>query len=206
MTITNGYCTLDQVRAHLGYPVSAERDEDTHLELAVNAASRLIDAYCGRRFWQDGSVVVREYWAESAQCVEVDDISTTVGLIVKIDEAGAGTFGTTLTISTDFLLRPSNAADRVPVWPYEELWLADNYHFPRHGNGRPGVQVTAKYGWPAVPDDVKYACTIQAAQLFKAKEAIFGAIALGESASRSIPAIDRQALALLADYRKPAVG
>lgn len=206
MALTNAYCTLAQVRAHLGYPVSGEQDEDPELVDAINAASRLIDGYCGRRFWQDGSVVAREFWADSAYCCEVDDISTTTGLIVKIDTAGNGTFSTTLTTSTDFILRPVNAADQVPVWPYEEVWLADNYSFPRLSNGRPGVQVTAKFGWPAVPDAVTRACVIQSAQLFQAKNAIFGAIALGESASRLVPAIDRQAMALLADFRKPAVG
>lgn len=205
MAITNGYCTLAQVRAHLAYN-SGETADDSAIETAVEAASRLIDGYCGRRFWQDGSVAAREFWADSPRSVEVDDISTTTGLVVKIDEPGDGTFATTLTISTDFFLIPANAADRTPVWPYEEIWLADNYSFPRPSNGRPGVQVTAKFGWPAVPDDVEYACIIQASQLFKAKEAIFGAVALGESAARSIPAIDRQAMALLADYRKPAVG
>jgi hypothetical protein len=202
---TNGYCTLDQVRSHLGYKTT-ETSNNAGIDAAIDAASRLIDAHCGRRFWQDGTVVTREFWAYSPRCVEVDDISTTTGLVVKIDDDGDGTFETTLTITTDFFLIPANAADRVPVWPYEEVWLADNYSFPRLSNGRPGVQVTAKFGWPAVPDDVEFACIIQAAQLFKAKEAIFGAIALGESASRLIPAIDRQALALLADYRKPAIG
>lgn len=204
MSIVNGYCTLAQVRAHLGY-IASETGDDTAIESAVEAASRLIDGYCGRRFWQDATAVVREYWASDPRCCEVDDVSTTTGLVVKIDEAGTGAFGTTLTIATDFLVLPANAADRIPAWPYEELYLADNYYFPRPSNGRPGVQVTAKFGWPAVPDDVEYACLIQAAQLFKAKEAIFGAIALGESASRLIPAMDRQAMALLADYRKPVL-
>jgi hypothetical protein len=41
-------------------------------------------------------------------------------------------------------------------------------------DGRPTVQVTAKFGWPAVPDDVTKACLVQAGQLHKAKDTPFG--------------------------------
>lgn len=205
MTITHGYCTRDQVRAQRGFQ-SVETGDDTLIDTAINAASRQIDAWCGRRFWQDASVATREFFAESALCCPVDDISTTTGLVVKIDQVGEGSYDTTLTISTDFIVKPVNAADRTPVWPYTELWLANNYYFPRLANGRPGVQVTAKFGWPAVPDDVTMACIIQAAQIYSSKDAIFGSFALNESVARSVPAMDRQAMALLSDYRIPAVG
>ena len=194
------------MRADLGY-AAAQTSNDTQIEEAVEAASRMIDGYCGRRFWQDGTVTAREYYADSPVCVEVDDISTVTGLIVKTDTDGDGTFETTLTISTDFILSPLNAADRTPVWPYEEIIVpSSSYYLPRLSNGRPGVQVTAKFGWPAVPDDVEQACRIQARELFKSKDAVFGAVALAESVGRTIPGMNRQALALLADYRKPAVG
>jgi hypothetical protein len=110
-----------------------------------------------------------------------DDISTVTGLIVKTDTADTGAFDTTLTITTEFLVLPLNAADRVPVWPYTELRLVDVQSFPMSRSGRPGVQVTAKFGWPAVPDDVTKATLIQAVQLFKANSAVFGGLSFGDA-------------------------
>lgn len=209
MAIVNGYATLAQVRLELGgtYAVG-DTSDDSMIELSIEAASRQIDGYCDRRFWQDSTVTAREFFADSPACCEVDDISTATGLIVKLDDAGDGTFGTTVTVSTDFILLPVNAADNTPVEPYTEIRLVENYSFPRPGNGRPGVQVTAKFGWPAVPDNVEKACIIQAVQLFKAKDAAFGVAALGEMGGglRVRAGLNPIAQALVDRYAKPAVG
>lgn len=205
MAIVNGYATLAEMRLFLGYTDATNTAHDALLEDAVEAASRLIDGHTGRRFWVDGTVQDRVYYADDGRCCPVDDVSTVTGLVVKLDQDGDGTFETTLTITTDFLLEPLNAADRIPVWPYDEIVLTDNYSFPRFAY-RPGVQVTAKFGWPAVPDDVSYACRILAKQEFESRNAIAGAFALGESISRNIPGLDFNVRALLADYRKPVVG
>lgn len=180
MAIVNGYATLPQLRSELGITDVTQTGDDSKLELAVEAASRQIDGYCDRRFWQDAAVKVREFYAESPTCCPVDDISTTTGLIVKIDEDGDGTFETTLTIATDFILLPANAEDDTPARPYDEIRLVENYSFPRLSNGRPGVQVTAKFGFAAVPDDVEKACIVQAISLYKSKDAAFGGVALGD--------------------------
>ncbi len=208
MAIVNGYATLAQVRTELGNYGVADTGDDSMIELAVEAASRQIDGHCGRRFWVDGSVVTREYHADSTYCCEVDDISTTTGLVVKIDDVGDGTFGTTLTITTDFLLAPANAADEVPARPFTEIRLVDNYTFPRPSNGRPGVQVTAKFGWPAVPDNVEKACIVQAIQLFKAKDAAFGVASFGDMGGglRVQAGLNPIAKALVDQYAKPSVG
>lgn len=209
MAITNGYATLEQVRKELGgtYAVS-DTSDDTLIELSIEAASRQIDGYCDRKFWQDTTVTAREFFADSPTCCVVDDISTTTGLIVKIDEAGDGTFSTTLTVSTDFILLPPNAADDTPVRPYTELRLVENFYFPRPSNGRPGVQVTAKYGWPAVPDNIEKACIVQAIQLFKAKDAAFGVASFGEMGGglRVQAGLNPIARALVEQFAKPAVG
>lgn len=214
MAITRGYATLAQLRSEIGNYESSDTADDSKLELAVEAASRQIDAYCGQRFWQDDSVAIREFYADSKRCCYVDTdkaagISTTTGLIVKIDDDGDGTFETTLTIATDFILLPRNAEDEdTPDRPYTEVWLADNYYFPLLSNGRPGVQVTAKFGWAAVPDDVEKACLIQAEMLFKVKDAPFGVASFGMegNALRVRSKLHPLAEGLLADYRKPAVG
>ena len=49
MAITNGYCTLAQLKTYLGLSGSGQ---DDNLESAVDSASREIDAICGRFFYQ----------------------------------------------------------------------------------------------------------------------------------------------------------
>jgi len=208
VTLTNCYASLTQTHAELGIDLSDTRD-DSRLELAINAASRQIDAHTGRRFWQDGSVVAREFYADNSRICHVDDISTTTGLIVKVDDADTGAFGTTLTITTNFILRPTNAADMVPVWPYTEVVIVDAgiSAFPCSSSGRPGVQITAKFGWPAVPDDVTRACLVQAVQLFKAGDAVFGGIGFADGQLLRVRAgLNPIAQALLEPYCKPRVG
>jgi len=201
LTITNGYCNLMQLKADLQIRDAAD---DSRLEIAISAASRQIDGHCGQRFWQDASVVAREFYAEDVNIVRVPEgISTTTGLIVKIDTNDDGTFATTLTISTEFLLWPVNAADEVPVQPFRAVRLVDgDYYFPMSASGRPGCQITAKFGWPAVPSDVTKACLIQAAQLFKASDAVFGGVQLGLDGGvfRVRQALNPMAQALLEPY------
>lgn len=206
--MANEYATADELKGRLTIP---DNVDDLHLDLACSAASRQIDRYCGRRFWQDATVKTREFYAESPTLTLLDDgstrddISTTTGLIVKIDEAGDATFGTTLTISTDFILWPLNAEDDTPARSYEEIRLVANHHFPRAANGRPGIQVTAKFGWPAVPDEVKQATLIQATLLFSSKDSVYG-LAVSEFGAVRLPPLHPTARALLADLARPAVG
>ncbi len=171
MTITNGYATLADFKTAVTISDSVD---DTDIESAIEAASRQIDALANRKFWQDSSVVARTYWPCSSREVWVDDISTTTGLIVKVDNDGNGTFETTLTIDVDFILLPTNAAAEYPVRPYECIRLLTTGSlsiFPLTTTGRPSVQVTAKFGWPAVPDAVERATISQARNVWKAVDA-----------------------------------
>ena len=200
MTITNGYCTLAEYKQASDITSTAN---DTLHELAISAASRMIDRHCGRKFWQDGSVVAREYHADDRRTVFTDDISTTTGLIVKVDTADDATWATTLTITTHFLLAPLNAADQVPVRPFDEIRLTDDTtdFFPT--GVRPGVQVTAKFGWPAVPDEVKLATILQAQMLGTAKNARGGILQLsvdGIGPTRMSRRLHPQAELLLEDF------
>jgi hypothetical protein len=210
MAITNGYCTLAELKPELRMPVLLDTEDDTRLEVAIAAASRQIDAHCGRFFWREAGTHTREFYANDHRRCEVNDISTVTGLVVQVDDDDDGVFETTLTISTDFILRPLNAADHVPVLPYDEIVLVDaiNGNFPMSQSGRPGVRVTARFGWPAIPDDVKKACLVQSAMLFKSADAVFGVteFANAGAALRVGRTINPIAAALLEPYCKPRVG
>lgn len=208
MAIVNGYATHEQLMQQMRLPPSDVYDAE-RLELAIAAASRQIDGHCGRRFWQDSEVKVREYIATDHDCLLVDDISTATGLIVKVDDTLDGSFETTLSINTDFKLFPLNAAAETPVRPYDEIKLRPtaNAFFPVDDDV-PSVQITARFGWPAIPDDVVKACLIQAGMLFKADDASLGAIQFADAgvALRMQNRLHPVAEALLEPYCKPRVG
>lgn len=203
MAITNGYTSAQALSDELGI---TDFDDAPRLEAAISTASRQIDAHCGRRFWQDTEVVTRTYAASDRRRLAVDDISTTDGLVVVIDDDDDGTYETTLTETTDFILGPLNALLEVPARPYEEIMLVDNYQWPTYL--RPGVQVTAKFGWPAVPEDVVTACTIQAKNLYKVTGAgVFGSMQLSvDGIPMRIPGLDYVAKALLENFRREVLG
>jgi hypothetical protein len=206
MTITNGYTTLALVAAELGTSTAA--NYDARIEQAIEAASRQIDDYCGRRFWQDSTVVTREFYCDHptelvSQAGAVMDISTTTGLIVKLDTGDNGGFATTVTISTEFVLTPPNAADE--GLPYTGIRLVDGDAFPM-SERRPGCQVTAKFGFATVPEPVAQACLIQSVLLFKATDAAMGGLSFGDGAFMRVRGgLNPIALSLVDRYAFPAV-
>ena len=202
MAITNGYTTLPLLKAALGI---TDTKDDTELDDSVEAASRQIDAHCGggRKFWQDGSVVARKYFPAMSGRVVVDDISTLTGLLVAIDTTDDGTFDTSLTITTDFQVEPVNAAAEYPVQPWTSIRLLDGAlsHFTQLASGRPSVEVTAKFGWSAIPAGVARACLVQARNIFKSQDATYGSFQLSiDGQPRSIPAMDPVARAQLEPF------
>lgn len=201
MAITNGYATLTEAKAVLGIE-AADTTDDTEIEDCVETASRDVDDHCGpgRKFWQDSTVVDRKYWPSNPRCLYVDDISTTTGLVVKVDEDDDGTFETTLTINTDFYVAPVNAGAEFPVRPYTQIVLLDGAlsGWQRLSSGRPYVQVTAKFGWSAVPEQVKRATLLQTKLLFKADDTTFGTFQASiDGTARNVPRMDPVAAARL---------
>lgn len=207
MTVTNGYCTRAEVELELGFAVN-DALAAAKIDTAIAAASRQIDGYTGRRFWQDATVQTRQYFADNVLECRTDDISTVTGLVVKVDSNDDGAFATTLTQTTNFLLLPLNAEDETPARPYNDIRIVDSgiSSFPISASGRPGVQVTAKFGWVAVPDDVRKAALTQAVQLYKASDAVFGGMSFGDgSFIRVRDTLNPMAAALVEPYCRPRV-
>lgn len=202
MAITNGYATLDTLKKVLGINASNTAN-DPQLETSVEAASRQIDAHCRRRFWQDTSTVARTYYPSEKAVLWTDDISTTTGLTVKVDTSDDGTFDTTLTINTDFQVEPVNAAKEYPVQPWTRIRLLDGTlsSFTPLSSGRASVEVTAKFGWSAVPEPVERACLFQAKNIYKAPDLFYGSFQISEEGSPlRAPPMDPIARAMLEPF------
>lgn len=171
----NEYVSAAALKATLGITVATY---DADITTAVSAASRGIDEATHRRFWADADATkVRHYTPHvRSRVLTIDDL-VTLGS-VKTDHSGDATFTTTLTENTDFVLEPLNAADENPVEPYTRVRLhpASSAYWPAYPRS---VQVTGKFGWPAVPDQVVRATTILATKLFKRQDAPFGIVTAG---------------------------
>src|SRR5512139_2516071 len=136
------------------------------MEEAIQSASREIDKYCGRRFYADTNASARVYPVGARpvgirdECrAVVDDLWDTASLVVKTDTGANGGYATTWA-SSDFELSPLNGiVDGESGWPYYEIRAIGANRFPCYGYNRPApLQVTAKWGWTAVPDPVYQAC------------------------------------------------
>lgn len=196
------YATLSELKAEIGIP-DADTVDNTALTLALDAASAQVDAFCDRTFTADSVATTRDYMVTDTGRLDIDPVSTLTGLIVQTDDNADGTYETTWTVGTDFRIEPTNAT--AAGVPWERLVALGTRWFPRN-TYRPGVRVTAKFGWPGgtVPAAVKKATLIQAARLFKRKDAPFGVAGSVEFGSemRLLEKIDPDALALLKRYRR----
>lgn len=205
MAVTNGYISVVQFKSYVdqGGNVTLTTGDDAEIEFAINSASRSIDAFCNRRFYLDGSVSARTYQAESTTLLKTHDFSTTTGLIVKTDTTGNGTFDRTWA-STDYQPEPLNGiTEGIEGWPFWLLRVIDDEAYPVDPSGRARVQVTAKWGWAAVPDAVFQACLIQSLANFKRKDAPFGVVGFDDmGAVRTQGDLEKAAQGLLAPYRR----
>jgi hypothetical protein len=169
------YASLDALKSRVLPAGSTSTTHDVRLADALLEVSREIDDYCGRMFWTTTTATARLYYPDNLYCVDVDDFWTTTGLSVAVDAGNDGTYETTWA-STDAQAEPLNGVvDGKPGWPYSKLRAVGSHTFPcSYRDARAPLQVTAKWGWPTVPDAVREACLILAEESFKLPDSPFG--------------------------------
>jgi hypothetical protein len=201
--ITNGYATRNQVKAALRIGTADTLDDDL-IDNCVGAASRLIDGYCNRRFWQTGTAEARVYQAEDSFYCSIDDIAGTA-LTLRSSTQADGTFDLTWKVS-DYQLEPLNGNLDGLTWSYDKIRAVGDYLFPTV-NANYGeqalVQVTAVFGWPAVPEPVTQATIIQASRIFKRYDSPLGVAGFGDlGAIRVSRFLDPDMAQLVEPYRR----
>ena len=185
--------------------------DDDRLTTAADAATQMIQNYCDRHFVQQDAATARVFIADTPWILQVDDISTTTGLVIKTDEDGDGVFETTWS-SSDYQLEPLNGKTGGQNWPYTRIRAIDAREWPSD-YGQAVCQVTARWGWANpdaatnyLPHPVLQAAQIQAVSIFKSAEAPLGIAGFGDiGIMRLRQAMHPVALALLAPYRKEQV-
>lgn len=193
MAITNGYCALADVKAALRITDSVD---DSLLEMAVESASRLIDGYAYRYFYNAGSAT-RDFVAEDSYLTIIDDLISLTELKTT-DEIGSEY----VTWSpADYQLRPVNGKmDGLSV-PYTSILSTDDLLFNKLGE-QALVRVTGVWGWAAVPIAIKQATIIQASRIYKRLDSPLGVAGFGDlGAIRVGRALDPDVEQLVMPYR-----
>lgn len=203
MTITNGYATRNQIKAALRIG-TADTLDDELIDNCAGAASRLIDGYCNRQFWSVGSATTRVYTADDEFYCNIDDIAGTA-ITLKTSAGGDGVFDVTWSV-TDYQLEPLNGRLDGLQWSYDKIRAVGDYLFPTV-NGNFGsqalIQLTAVFGWPAVPEPVTQATIIQASRIFKRYDSPLGVAGFGDlGAIRVSRFLDPDMAQLVEPYRR----
>ena len=194
------YLTEEEAVAYIGQNAMRDRSEVTD---HVTAVSRFIDDYCGRHFYQDGTIAVpvaRTFVPSHETELRLGVFNDLVSVsAVAVDTAGNRSFSTALT---GYALEPFNPK---PGYPYTTLRLYGTTFTSPGSNTRPDiVRVTGVWGWPAVPAPVKSAAKILMAELNKLADAPLGITGQSDFGiayvGRRLPA---RVTDLLAPYRHP---
>lgn len=172
MALGDPYVQLAALKAYLKLkPTHIEQDDN--IQDAINASSGEIEKHCNRQFNRADTATARVYVPGDCYSVTVDDFWSTDGLVVEVDTYGDGSFSTVVPAS-DYELYPMNGVvDGQTGWPYYEINFV-NLELPIHHRRKGVVRVTAKWGWSAVPEAVRQATVIIAAETYQLKDAPFG--------------------------------
>lgn len=197
--MANEYADLATLKSSLGM----EADDDTRdslLNKALASASRSIDTATGRRFWLDAAASAREFNPASRVVCGSD------GERLLLDDAGAaptlvetGAAGAWAAV-TDYETGPENAIVRGR--PVTSLLRSSG----SWGRGTVRVRVTARWGWPVVPDEIEQATLIQASRLFKRKDSPEGVTGSAEWGVVRLSRRDPDVWALIEHYVLPGFG
>lgn len=155
MALTDPYATANQYRAAMG---SGGTGSPAELEQDLEAISRWMerDPLGGRVFTKADSASARLYYGDGSGILTVQPISILTGLAVKVDTDRDGDFSDeTALAATEYQARPINALVdgepvtelHIPSWSGQGAWPDGSL-----------IQVTAVWGWPAVPVAIVRAC------------------------------------------------
>lgn len=191
---TNGYCTLAELKSALHI---IDTIDDTMLEAAINSASDFINTYTNRDF-HNGGTAVRYFEADDNYNVVIDDLQSVSELATSTN---ADMNFDTVWSSTDYQLTPVNGRVNGLTTPYTGIRSVNRYYFPVWAH-LTLVRVTGVWGWSAIPANVKQACILQAARIFKRNDSPLGVAGYGDMGVMRVSSrIDPDVAQLLDPYR-----
>lgn len=192
MTWAPDYITVEELADYLRI---ADDDDDTELAVAIGGASRSIDTHCNRQFGKVAAPEERRYpvYLRGDRWVaEIDDLMSTTGLTIASDSGAV----------TGYELEPSNAAQRGRPWTRLVLTSAATN---QPTTDEPWLDITAPWGWSAVPSSVALACRLQASRLHARRDSPYGIAGSPDAGSelRLLARLDPDVAVSLRAFRRP---
>ena len=157
------------MRGRAGIP---DHDDDPTLDPAINAACRAIDLHVGFAFYDSGAAsALPPFEPDDEYCLTVPPFSTTTGLVIKTDADSDGVFETTWVAADYELVRFGGNysymfGTSATTMPYRQIRAVNANVFPTGLRRAQTVEVTARWGWTTVPDPVKEAAKMLAADIW----------------------------------------
>lgn len=176
--MADDYITLAELKEHLKVEVMTF---DAKLVNVITSVSRWIDNHCERHFYQDGtagSEVARVFDSADSRLLKLGVFNDLVSVTeVATDDDRDGTFETVWAAS-DYQPLPLNPDAAPETTPFREIRSTGTRTFPQVLRTSPVglIRITGVWGWPAVPETVREACLMQAARIFKRREAPEGVL------------------------------
>lgn len=195
MSITNGYCSLNQIKAALRINDAVD---DTLLEMAVESASRMIDSECDRTFYS--VTTTRDFTPADAYTVDTDDLTAITS--VKIDDQGDQGFRITLATS-DYQAEPLNQRVSGNPFPIYRLRMIGDYLLPIWGE-QATVRIAGTYGFTPVPIQITQATVILAARYYKRADSPLGFAGFSDMGVARVGRVDPDVAALVRPFKKYA--
>jgi len=193
VAVTNGYCTLAQIKASAGI---TDTVDDELLELAVEAASREIDGTTERQFFQ--TATTRIYAPRNPFITDIDDLVSLTTL--KTSTAADTVFDETWT-ATDYQLEPLNGLAGGISSPATLIRAIGDYSFPMVGDYAT-VQVAGTFGFSSVPTQITQATVILGSRIFKRNDSPLGVAGFGDIGVIRVGRLDPDVEAMIMPYKK----
>lgn len=165
MAIGDPYASLAQLKARLRIEDTAD---DAELTMALATATTDVDEYCKRQFNDSGAVTARQFHGTRRSLLIVDDFSDLGSLVVKTGSRSTG-YTTTLTVDSHFYVGPEGG--RINEQDFSIYWrlFATQGHCWPWGD-ETTVEVSAQWGWAAVPSAVVEATLMWAGRIFRRRD------------------------------------
>ncbi len=163
------YISGSDLRDYIG---SDTQNFQAVVSTVCTVASRAVESMCDRSFVAETATTTLYLDADNAYRVCFGyDIYTTSSLTISTDD-GSGTYPTSWTLNTDFVLEPeSQRCGPITGHPYTAARSTGRKLFYPSTPAWHNVRVVGKIGWAAVPEEVSLAALEIAAKLYKAKDA-----------------------------------
>src|SRR6056297_3315080 len=191
--ITNGYIELSLLKSSLQID---DNILDDFLELAIEGASRQIDATCERVFYQSNAET-RLFTPRDSYVVEIDLRSVTS---IKTSSDADGAFDITWE-PKDYQLEPLNSNAGGVDFPATHVRAVDDYLWPIDGE-EATVQIVGDWGFDSVPAQIRQATLILAARLFERRNSPLGIAGFSDIGAIRVSRFDADIENLIMPFKK----